>query len=183
MLDRLRNRYQESSQLRAVDLLCDPSAYPAMKATSPHRLKLQVYEIPSFYPIITWSLYQMEESDYLLRRVRWDFAEDYAVPWDKPTTFASDALIPGEKMESHLAELSKIAVPVFDLKDGIGLDGTTMGLRRYGGMGNFAEYAWWGDPPEACQPLADWHQGFVGWLESLLPKHTVPAEERIRRTR
>jgi len=84
MFEQLKENYRRADQLKALDLLHDPSRYPALRELNSGDFRLQLYVVPSFEPYVSWSLFMEKEGDYTVRRVRWDCSADYYWRWEIP---------------------------------------------------------------------------------------------------
>jgi hypothetical protein len=172
MFESLHRHYQRPDQLRALALLHDPSDYPAMPSLARATMVLQVYVVPSFQPMSSWTLFRLRESGYQVRRVRWDFAADYyPIAVSDPTTYAADSRLGTALVERELAGLASISFPPFDLSRRFGIDGITFGIRTVS-FGSSSEFSWWCHPPAGCESIAEWYHRFVESIESTLPAHT-----------
>lgn len=172
MFESLHRHYERSDQLRALAMLHDPSDYPAMPSLARATMVLQAYVVPSFEPMTSWTLFRLHENDYLVRRVRWDFAADHRpMAVSDPTTYAADSLLDTTFVERELADLASITFPPFVLSRSFGIDGVTFGVRTVS-FGSSSEFSWWCRPPAGCESLAEWYHRFVESVESALPAHT-----------
>ncbi|OAI55957.1 hypothetical protein AYO49_05010 [Verrucomicrobiaceae bacterium SCGC AG-212-N21] len=132
---------------------------------------LQLWLQPSFEPLMSWTIYSSDNGSFHLRRIRWDFITDVRSSLGEPSIFGSDASCPSTVIEPRMKALSALSLPMFNLRDTIGTDGTTYGLRRTT-TGYFAEFSWWWVPPPGCEAIAEWYHDCVAALEDLLPAHT-----------
>ena len=171
MFESLREYFSSPLEIRALSLLRDPSLYPAMASMADTACVLQVYTVPSFHPITSWTVYCIRSERYVVRRVRWDFALDRRDSIGDPSTYASDAQLDPAFIESQLEVLASVSMSPFDIPRSIGLDGVSFGIRREFGS-QHCEYSWWCEPPESCQAIADWYHHFTESVEALLPAHT-----------
>jgi hypothetical protein len=176
MFERLGQHYSRDDHRRALQLLDDPSGYPGLPEITRQKLLVQVYVIPSFQPLTSWSVYASADGRYGVRRVRWDRTADYNVPLailkqQYPTTYGADADLPSDSIRRRLDELAALHLPLFALPDSVGTDGVQFGIRRET-FGHLAEFSWWCEPPRGCEAIAAWYDRFVGFLESSLPAHT-----------
>lgn len=176
MWERFQQHYSEAYQQRALALLRDPSNYPALAGLDSNDIVFQLYVLPCFQPLMSWTLYKHSEAALILRRVRWDFIADYRIArWRltiaEPTTYGADVQCSAETVSSALAELSSLRIPAFDPASIIHTDGVTFGFRRWSNSQSL-EFSWWGNPPEGCNAVAEWYHRFTDQLELLLPAHT-----------
>lgn len=145
--------------------------YPGLPEVTDHSFHLQVHVMPSFTPIMSWTLFKHSDDQFLVRRVRWDFAIDYHAPIAEPTTYGADAWVSASEIQKRIRELESISFPAFAAEECLGLDGTTFGIRR-GRNTNRSEFSWWSRPPAGCEPIADWHDDFRSFIDQFLPAHT-----------
>lgn len=176
MLERLKQIYTRTDEQEAIKLLCDPSDYPALPAQDRLSVAIQLYVLPSFQPIITWTLFKRPDSTFILRRVRWDFIADYqmtrrGLAVSVPTTYGADVLCPTSLVSSALDELSSLSVPAYDASSSFGIDGVSFGFRR-SSFSQSLDFGWWCHPPKGCEALAQWYHRFTAELEGVLPAHT-----------
>ena len=165
-----QSSYQVNKQ-KALSLLRDPADYPSLRSLRNATLKLQLYVIPAFEPHITWSVYQLETKEYVVRRMRWDHNMDRNSEISGPTLYASDSNPEKRSIDDMLTQLSHLSFTPFEVREHIGLDGITYGVRYHNFM-NFCEFCWWDKPPAGCEELALWYHQFIELLESTLPAHT-----------
>jgi hypothetical protein len=171
MFESLREYFSSPQEIRALSLLRDPSLYPAMPSMADTACVLQTFTVPSFTPILSWTVYCIRSERFVVRRVRWDFALDRRAQIGDPSTYAADAQLDPAFVQSQLQALAAISMSPFDMPQSIGLDGVSFGVRREFGCRS-CEYSWWCQPPESCQPIADWYHQFTESVEALLPAHT-----------
>ena len=69
----LRGHYRDARSVEAVDALDDPNSLSALPSRDSQEIVLQIFFIPSFEPISSWTIYRVRESCAHVRRVRWDF--------------------------------------------------------------------------------------------------------------
>jgi hypothetical protein len=181
MFEHLQYLRRNAVHSRALDLLSDPSSYPALAPLRSRDIRLQLYTLPSFEPLSTWTIYSPDEGKCIVRRIRWDRVADGALEIGSPTTFGADAWIEADVIEEYLGELSGMMISPFNMPNKVGLDGVTFGVRRRT-FGCFAEVSWWCEPSPGNETLSDWYHRFVDKLEVRLPGATdpVPAEEILR---
>lgn len=180
MFDYLRDHYRRPDQIRAIDLLSDPEAYPGLPEQDGNSFRLQVYVMPSFTPITSWTLFKRSDDEFLVRRVRWDFAADYRAPMGEPTTYGSDAILEALDIQTRISKLESISFPAFAEEECFGIDGTTFGIRR-GRSGHRSEFCWWCRPPMGCELIAEWHQDFSSFIDQFLPAHTDTDRQQASR--
>lgn len=173
MFEHLQYLRRNAVQARALDLLAEPSSYPAMSPLASRDIRLQLYTLPSFEPLATWTIYSSDEEKFIVRRVRWDRAADGALELGTPTTYGADAWIDRELIDGCLGELSSMSMIPFSMPNQLGLDGVTFGIRRRT-FGYSAEISWWCEPAPGNEKLADWYHRLVRTLEMALPGTTGP---------
>lgn len=176
MFARLLEHYSREDQRRALQLLDDPSEYPGLPKVDRRKLFVQLYVLPSFEPMTSWSVYAVTHDTYRVRRVRWDQIADYQMKLarltqESPTTYGAEIEVGGDEIRRNIDELSGLTLPMFNLSNSFGIDGVTFGIRRQT-FGDFAEFSWWCRPPAGCEAIAAWYHNFVAVLESNLPAHT-----------
>jgi hypothetical protein len=178
MFEHLKYLRRNAVHARALDLLTDPSSYPAMKPLPSRDIRLQLYTLPSFEPFATWTIYSSDQGKYIVRRIRWDRAADGFLEIGSPTTFGADTWIELELVDGYLSKLSEMMIPAFRTTSGFGLDGVTYGIRRQT-LGHFAEISWWSRPAPGQEVLSEWYGRLIDDLETRLPAATepVPKEE------
>lgn len=173
MLAELSRHYRRPDQLRAINLLAYPSAFPGLSSLEKTKELIQVYTIPSFAPITSWSLYQITDETYHVRRVRWDFRADHAAQVGEPTVYGAQALVQSGSFDAALSGLYCLQFPAFARPKYVCiLDGVTFGMRSAVSFGNSIEMSWNSEPAPGCELLAEWYHRFVGQLEAVLPSHT-----------
>ncbi|MFC5453817.1 hypothetical protein [Prosthecobacter fluviatilis] len=175
MLEKLKQIYTRPDERQAVEWLCDPSGYPSLQPQDARNFILQLYVMPSFRPMMSWTLFQQPDAAFMVRRVRWDFIADYqakscGLTIKLPTTYGADALCPPGLVSSALEELSSLSVPAFDAASCFGIDGVTYGFRRQSFSQTF-EFSWWCESPKGCEAVAAWYHRFTEQLEDILPAH------------
>lgn len=176
MLEKLKQIHTRPDQRQAVEWLCDPSCYPSLQTQDSRNFVLQLYVIPSFHPIMSWTLFRQPDSAFMVRRVRWDLIVDYeakrrGLTVVAPTAYGADALCPPGLVSTALDELTSLSIPAFDPASSFGIDGVTFGFRRHSFSQSF-EFSWWAHPPRGCEAVAAWYDRFTGQLEDILPAHT-----------
>jgi hypothetical protein len=173
MFGHLQHLGRSAVHSRAIELLLDPSRYPAMAPFASRDCRLQLYTIPSFEPIATWTIYSSDGRKSTVRRVRWDRVADMALEFGNPTTFGADAWIETKVVDGYLNELSEMLIPPFRMTTGVGLDGTIHGVRRQTSR-HFTEMSWWCEPAPGQEVLSQWYHQFINELENHLPDATDP---------
>ncbi len=176
MFDHLHQIYHQGYQIKALQRLSDPSDYPSLGQRDSREILLQLFVLPSFHPMTSWTVYSAANDSFFVRRVRWDLAADHQTARCKltigePTTYGADASFPSSMLAPRLARLATISIPAFNLPTTLGTDGVSYGLRRKT-FEHSAELMWWCEPPVGWEAIAEWHQDFVAALESGLPAHT-----------
>ena len=176
MIERLLQLHRTPTERLASARLCDPCSYPSMPPLDSNSIAIQLYVLPSFHPMISWTLFRGPDSTFTVRRVRWDFIADYqltrqGVTVSTPATYGADAICPPRLVEAALAELGSLSVPAFDPANCLGIDGVTFGFRRCS-FSQSLEFSWWSHPPAGCEAVAAWHHRFTGQMEDILPSHT-----------
>jgi hypothetical protein len=156
-------------EARALEILRRPEAYPGLPALRRSDVVLRLTKFEGLGKYYVWAVAGGADMR-LVRRVIWDRPTDNRPGAMNPTTYGSDANVPADLLEQHLAALRSMVLSPFIPCAGVGLDGVNFGVE----CGNYmlsAGLYWWSSPPEGWQPLAEWFGRSVEALEALLPSH------------
>lgn len=180
ILRTLREHYRYEKAIEAINALEDPSEFEALKRRDSREIILQLFFIPSFEPITSWTVYRAQEDIAHIRRIRWDFAEDHAARFGTASVIAADGILPEESLESILKPLSDLTFPPFRSSGRVVIaDGESYGIRRvnHGELGE----VWWTCRPDGWEEAAAWYDATVETLQTYLPKSNDPySSEAIR---
>ena len=174
----LREHYRDARSVEAVDALDDPSSFSALPARESREIILQLFFIPSFEPISSWTIYRAGDSSAHVRRVRWDFAKNYEARLGAASVIAADGIIPKERLDSLLDPLSELTFPPFPPfrpSEMVTIaDGESYGIRRLG-YGQLGE-VWWSCRPNGWDDVDEWLRYALETLDGCLPMSTEPGE-------
>lgn len=173
MLAILSPHYKRTDQQRAIGLLSDPVSFPGLAQLKRATEVVQLYTIPSFTPITSWTVYRVADGSHLVRRVRWDFAADYRIEAGEPTIYGADAQMEPTTISKLLSGLDSLQITPFNHPRSICItDGVAFGVRRSISFGHLVEICWHCDPSPGCETLADWYHRSVTDIDAQLPAHT-----------
>ncbi len=153
--------------MKIPDALEHPERYPGLAERKLPRVLLRIWCYPSFDPYRSWAAIQAREGLFL-RRIVWDQGRTGRL---KPTTYGSEVPLEHSVFDELVADLQAIELPPFLAVSTIGLDGTSYGVET-GSYMLSARLAWWQTPPEAWEPLRNWHARASALFDSLLPTAT-----------
>lgn len=156
---------------QVVAQMADPANYPGLEMLGAWDVQLQIYVIPSFEAVTSWTLYARHDGDYTVRRVYWPHYPFFKIRNLIPSTFAADARLPRDDIDELLLRLSELDFPIFKESQLGGIDGVTFGL-QLGKIRPGAEFAWWSRIPADAQEIATIYLQLVQVFESSLPAHT-----------
>jgi hypothetical protein len=171
----LRDHYRDVRSVEAVDALDDPSSFSALSSRESREIILQLFYIPSFEPISSWTIYRAGESSAHVRRVRWDFAKDYKARLGAASVIAADGIIAKDELDAILIPLSDLTFPPFRPSEVVTIvDGVSYGIRRFG-YGQLGE-VWWSSRPNGWDNVDEWFRSASERLDVCLPMSTEPGE-------
>lgn len=171
----LKEHYRDPRSIEAIHTLDDPSAFAALPARDSREIILQLFFVPSFEPITSWTVYRPEKSFAHVRRVRWHFAKDYEKRFGEASVFAADGMMPKEDLDTMLHSLSELSFSPFRSSGWVTIaDGESFGLRRI--YNDESGEVWWSRPPHGWDQVATWYASALARLDAILPMSTDPGE-------
>jgi hypothetical protein len=149
--------------------LKSPEQFPSLPPRREFDRLLCLWRLPSFMPHASWSLFRQRENDsYVVRRLMHDRCRGLPVNVHDPHVYGAEGLLQAEEGKRILGAFEALHLPVFNRFPGVGLDGTSYGVRS----GNFSAGAcieWWEHGPEGWTPLCDLFEHTVECFERVLP--------------
>jgi hypothetical protein len=127
---------------------------------------LRLWRYPAFEAFRAWAAIGAKDGLFL-RRIVWDQRAGGLTP----ALYGAEAPLEKEVFGKLLAELRGIELPPFVEVSTIGIDGVSCGIETGSYMAS-ASLAWWGTPPAAWAPLANWHAHAMAVFEGMLPLST-----------
>ena len=155
----------------AIDQLDDPSNFPGLKALDSDDVVLQLFRLPSFHPMISWTIFRTPKAgSCVLRRVRWDYATDCKTPLiGRASIYGADTSLSAERLSQWLSPLDSMPFPAFKAPEAmVILDGTGFGLRRK--RYYQSSELWWSSPPTGWEELVRWSDAITNQLDEALPE-------------
>lgn len=171
----LTHRSRESV---ALEILQKPELFRSLPKRSEYDRRICLWQIPSFEPHSSWSLYREGKTDgYVIRRLEHDPCRGLPVNSSDPHIFGAEALIPAELATEIIKKFEGLSVPMFRRPAWVGVDGELFGVH----MGNFwqgTKVNWWSHFSPEWEPLNELFQETIVQLDSLLPASTLREIER-----
>ena len=167
-----RELLQAGENPKALDLLAEPHSFQGLPEVSQTDAILQVYIIPSFAPLASWTVYHTRNApDCLVRRVIWKRRRSVVLSAASSSTYGADAILKWSEVDDMLRDLGQMSFPAFAANSTFGTDGTTYGIRRMSFMSQ-CEATWWNEAPHGWEKLTVWHASLIKLLDFHLPQRT-----------
>lgn len=163
----LTSYYRREDQRRAIGYLIDPAGYPGLKDLTKVEPRIQLYVLPSFDPMATWTVYR-DGDEYLVRRIRWQPDADLSIQGISPGLHGSDSRLAASILDERLGALEAAWPTTFAAGGTFGLDGIFYGIRHLNACSGMSS-EWWGQAPPGWEPLAKWLEECVAYFEMHLP--------------
>ncbi len=122
---------------------------------------LRLWHYRAFLAHTSWTVFDPPDQAHtrLVRQVQWDRPHDmrrFSNPLEgvkqgfhaPPLLSVRDARVAGDRLHSHLEELSRLPIPVVGIEAPFGVDGEVFGLQCYGYF-LATQLQWWADGPRA----------------------------------
>jgi hypothetical protein len=171
MLKLLKETHRDKNAIEAIEALENPSVFSGLEELNSSDLILQLFFVPSFEPICSWSVYQSGDRTYNLRRVRWDFTKDQKARIGGASLFGADAILPKQELDSKLDILSELKFPALKAPEKISIaDGTDYGVKR--STFRHSVELWWTHCPSGWEELEKWYSSVLKLFDKNLPMST-----------
>lgn len=146
-----------------------------------HHVLLRLWRYPSFKPHISWLVYspvaRYAETDLPIAvKITWDQPLDSARFRDpmkgleyglsiEPTTTLQQAELSRAELDSRLASLESIKIPVV-IDKSVGLDGEIFGFESFGLTA--IRLTWWSVMPNSWKPIVNWAAEMRRFLDAAM---------------
>ncbi len=130
--------------------------------------RLQLVRLRAFDPEIIWTLFEIDDDRWLVRRIT--AAHPRPLASGATRTYGADAVISKELAEDVLSGLAALVIPAFR-PSAFGIDGTTRGIRLRRSTGLDTQLFWW-EEPEGFTAANEWFEASVHGFDQELPDYS-----------